>query len=93
MLGFYSVEDIREKIINSLIANLGKSEKSPGLSYMVFSRMQKFSKLLIERGLTLDCLTNNILSNKRFKDRVKYEQKLLEVNDKLTTEQYFTMSS
>ena len=82
-----------QTINNTLVANLGKSEKSPGLSYVFFSRLRKFSNLLIDGGLTFDCLTNKILSNKRFKDRVKYKWQVLEVKTRLTKAQYLSRYS
>ena len=51
---------------------------SSGLSYGVFSLVQRFSDIAIDGGLTFERLTRKITSNKKFKERVQYEKAILQ---------------
>ena len=77
----------REVVQNrfSLVATLGKSEMSSGLSYVVFSRVRRFSDIAIDCGLTWDRLTSKISSKKKFRERVEYEKEIL-VTKSIATE-------
>ena len=77
-----------QTIRGKLVATLGKSEMSSGLSYVVFSRVRRFSNIAIECGLTWDRLTTKITSKKKFLERVKYEKDVLVIKSMETERRY-----
>ena len=74
------------------MANLGKTERSPGLLYVVFSRVRRFTCVVVDGGLTWDCSTSKITSSKKFCERVDYENEVL-IPKSLETERRFNGST
>ena len=66
-----------QTIRGKVVANLGKTERSPGLSYVVFSCVRCFICVAVDDDLTWDCLTSKITSSKKFCKRVDYEKEVL----------------
>ena len=75
-----------------MVANLGKTERSPGLSYVVFSRVRRFTCVAVDGGLTWDRLTSKITSGKKFRERVDYEKEVL-IPKSLETESRYNGST
>ena len=61
---------------------------SSGLSYVVFSRVRRFSDIAIDGGLTFDRLTTKITSKQKFRERVKYEKEVLITKSTETERRY-----
>ena len=77
-----------QTIRGKFVATLGKTEMSSGLSYVVFSRVRRFSDIAIDGGLTFDRLTTKITSKQKFRERVKYEKEVLITKSTETERRY-----
>ena len=77
-----------QTIRGKLVATLGKTEMSSGLSYVVFSPVRRFSDIAIDGGLTFDRLTTKITSKQKFRERVKYEKEVLITKSTETERRY-----
>ena len=80
------VSTVRGKVL----ANLGITETSSGLSYVVFSRLRRFKDIAIEGGLCVDRLTNKINLKSEFKERRKYKMEVLLPISALTLQRYIS---
>ena len=81
-----------QTITGKIVGDIGVTEKSDGLTYVLFSRVRKFSDVGIDGGLTYARLTRKIKTRVSLQRRILFEESVLKPlanNTLLTYEEEF----